>query len=211
MRRTLRATPTCSGWRTWIPTSRRLGPAIEATRAAAERDDANSYLPFLGTDELRQAVVARLEADTGIAYDWRSQCVISAGGLSGILNALLAMLEPSDEVIISDPAYAGLINRIRLAGGVPRLVPLRVVVGGWRLDLEGAGGGREREDEGRAHHEPVHAERHRPHGRGVAGDCQRGAADRGLAPARCGDGAPAVRLGAGAAPRPGCRDLPRGP
>ncbi len=110
--------------------------AIEATRAAASRDDANSYLPFLGTDELRQAVVARLEADAGIAYDWRAQCVISAGGLSGILNALLAMLEPGDEVIISDPAYAGLINRIRLAGGVPRLVPLRVVDGGWRLDLE---------------------------------------------------------------------------
>ena len=110
--------------------------AIEATRAAAERDDANSYLPFLGTDELRQAVVARLEADTDIAYDWRAQCVISAGGLSGILNALLAMLEPGDEVIISDPAYAGLINRIRLAGGVTRLVPLRVVEGGWRLDLE---------------------------------------------------------------------------
>ena len=110
--------------------------AIEATRAAAARDDANSYLPFLGTDALRQAVVARIEADTGSAYDWRAQCVISAGGLSGILNALLAMLEPGDEVIISDPAYAGLINRIRLAGGVPCLVPLRVVEGGWRLDLE---------------------------------------------------------------------------
>ena len=110
--------------------------AIDATHEAAARDDANSYLPFLGTDALRQAAVARLEADTGIAYDWRAQCVISAGGLSGILNALLAMLEPGDEVIISDPAYAGLINRIRLAGGLPRLVPLRVQDGGWRLDLE---------------------------------------------------------------------------
>ncbi len=110
--------------------------AIDATRAAATRDEANSYLPFLGTEALRQAVVARLLADTGIAYDWRSECVISAGGLSGILNALLAMLEPGDEVVISDPAYAGLLNRIRLAGGVPHLVPLRVADGGWRLDLE---------------------------------------------------------------------------
>ena len=109
--------------------------AIDATRAALTSDAANSYLPFLGTDALRQAASARLEADTGIAYDWRSQCVIAAGGLAGILNALLAMLEPGDEVIISDPAYAGLINRIRLAGGVPRFVPLRVVDSGWRLDL----------------------------------------------------------------------------
>ena len=114
--------------------------AIDATRAAAARDAANSYLPFLGTEALRQAVVARLLADTGIAYDWRSECAIAAGGLSGILNALLAMLEPGDEVIISDPAYAGLLNRIRLAGGVPRLVPLRVEDGGWRLDLEALSG-----------------------------------------------------------------------
>ncbi|HEV7371072.1 pyridoxal phosphate-dependent aminotransferase [Arenibaculum sp.] len=110
--------------------------ALEATRAAIDRDDANSYLPFVGTNALRQAATARVSADTGVDYDWRTQCVISAGGLSGILNALLAMLEPGDEVIITDPAYAGLLNRIRLAGGLPKLVPLRVVDGRWRLDLE---------------------------------------------------------------------------
>ncbi|GHD46265.1 aminotransferase [Thalassobaculum fulvum] len=110
--------------------------AVAATVAAVTRDAANSYLPFLGIASLRQAAAARLSADTGVAYDWESQCVISAGGLSGILNVLLAILEPGDEVVITDPAYAGLLNRIRLAGGVPRLVPLRVVDGGWRLDLD---------------------------------------------------------------------------
>lgn len=110
--------------------------AIAATRAAIDRDDANSYLPFQGIAPLRQAVAARMEAETGHAYDPDTQCVITAGGLSGILNALLAMVEPGDEVIITDPAYAGLINRIRLAGGVPRLVPLVVAAGGWRLDLD---------------------------------------------------------------------------
>ncbi|MDS1137547.1 pyridoxal phosphate-dependent aminotransferase [Nitratireductor indicus] len=110
--------------------------AIEATQAAITRDDANSYLPFLGIDDLRKAAAERLTKTTGVSYDWKSQCVISAGGLSGILNALLAMLEPGDEVVITDPAYAGLINRIRLAGGIPRLVPLVVMEGGWRLDLE---------------------------------------------------------------------------
>lgn len=110
--------------------------AIEATIAAVTRDDANSYLPFLGLAQLRQVAAGRVSAATGIDYDWESQCVISAGGLSGILNVLLATLEPGDEVVITDPAYAGLLNRIRLAGGVPRLVPLRVVDGGWRLDLD---------------------------------------------------------------------------
>ncbi|QFT66620.1 putative N-succinyldiaminopimelate aminotransferase DapC [Labrenzia sp. THAF35] len=110
--------------------------ALEATLAAIGRDDANSYLPFLGTNDVRRAATSRISATTGQPYDWNTQCVISAGGLSGILNALLAILEPGDEVIITDPAYAGLLNRIRLAGGVPKLVPLRVVDGGWRLDLE---------------------------------------------------------------------------
>ncbi|MEM8685397.1 MAG: pyridoxal phosphate-dependent aminotransferase [Pseudomonadota bacterium] len=110
--------------------------ALDATRAAIDDDRANSYLPFLGSDALRQAATQHLAVDTGIDYDWQSQCVISAGGLSGILNALLAMLEPGDEVVITDPAYAGLLNRIRLAGGVPKLVPLRVLDGGWRLDLD---------------------------------------------------------------------------
>lgn len=110
--------------------------AVAATKAAIGRDDANSYLPFLGIDDLRQAVCRRMGDETGHDYDWHSQCVISAGGLSGVLNSLLAMLEPGDEVIITDPAYAGLLNRIRLAGGVPKLVPLVVENNSWRLDLD---------------------------------------------------------------------------
>jgi len=110
--------------------------AIAATKAAIGRDDANSYLPFLGIDDLRKAVCRRLGGETGLTYDWRSQCIISAGGLSGVLNSLLAILEPGDEVVITDPAYAGLLNRIRLAGGIPKLVPLVVQDRAWRLDLE---------------------------------------------------------------------------
>lgn len=110
--------------------------AVEATRAAINADAANSYLPFLGIHALREAVAARIATDTGAVFDPEAECIISAGGLSGILNVLLAILEPGDEVIITDPAYAGLLNRIRLAGGVPRLAPLTVRDGGWRLDLE---------------------------------------------------------------------------
>lgn len=108
--------------------------ALAATRAAIGADESNSYLPFLGQEGLRQAAAARVSEVAGQAYDWRDQCVITAGGLSGVLNALLAMLEPGDEVIITDPAYAGLLNRIRLAGGIPRLVPLLPAASGWRLD-----------------------------------------------------------------------------
>ena len=109
--------------------------AIAVTREAAGEDDANSYLPFLGTDSLRQAATDLVARQSGANYDWAEECVISAGGLSGVLNVLLALLEPGDEVLMTDPTYVGLINRVRLAGGVPRFVPLHATDDGWRLDL----------------------------------------------------------------------------
>jgi aspartate/methionine/tyrosine aminotransferase len=73
---------------------------------------------------------------SGVSYTERN-VVISAGGLSGILNVLLATVETGDEVIVTDPTYAGLLNRVRLAGGVPRFVPFGFTPGGaWRLDRE---------------------------------------------------------------------------
>lgn len=111
-------------------------PAIAATKRAAEEDAANSYLPFLGQDHLRRAAAAHVSRLAGVDYEWRRSSVISAGGLSGILNVLLATIDVGDEVILTDPAYAGLLNRARLAGGVPRLAPLIPGPAGWRLDVD---------------------------------------------------------------------------
>lgn len=110
--------------------------AIKHTKDATEDDDANSYLPFFGFDSLRQAASILVGRQSGQDYDWKTECLISAGGLSGILNTLLAVLEPGDEVLLSDPTYVGLINRVRLAGGVPRFIPLLPTARGWRLDLD---------------------------------------------------------------------------
>lgn len=110
--------------------------ALEVTKRAVDDDTANSYLPFFGLDVMRQAAAALVGQQAGQHYDWQTECVISAGGLSGIFNVLLATLEPGDEVLMTDPIYVGLINRVRLAGGVPRFVPLMPTMQGWRLDLE---------------------------------------------------------------------------
>ncbi len=109
--------------------------ALEHTRQAVDDDDANSYLPFLGLDAMRQAAADLVARQSSNKYDWKTECIISAGGLSGILNVLLATLEPGDEVLMTDPIYVGLINRVRLAGGVPRYVPLIPSQQGWRLDI----------------------------------------------------------------------------
>ena len=110
--------------------------AIAFTKAAADDDDANSYLPFFGLDVLRQAAVSLVGRQSGQVYDWKTECVISAGGLSGIFNTLLAVIEPGDQVLLTDPTYVGLINRVRLAGGVPRYIPMLPTAAGWRLDLD---------------------------------------------------------------------------
>lgn len=110
--------------------------AVAATRQAAGMDDANSYLPFLGMDSIRQAASRLVGRQARQDYDWKTECIISAGGLSGVLNVLLATLEPGDEVLMTDPTYVGLINRVRLAGGIPRYVPLLPSSSGWRLDMD---------------------------------------------------------------------------
>ncbi len=108
--------------------------ALDVTRAAIGRDDANSYLPFQGHLALRAAAAAHVAAATGASYDPRTQCVSVAGGLNGVFNVLLATVEPGQEVVVCDPVYAGLVNRIRLAGGVPRFVSCTPRPGGWATD-----------------------------------------------------------------------------
>ena len=110
--------------------------AVDFTKRAVDDDEANSYLPFFGLNPLRKAATALVERQSGQTYNWETECVIGAGGMSGILNVLLATLEPGDEVLLTDPIYVGLINRVRLAGGIPKFVPLIPSPEGWRLDME---------------------------------------------------------------------------
>lgn len=109
---------------------------IEATREAIGKDEYNSYLPFSGRADLKEAVADHVERRSGVRYDAASEIVITQGEADGVLDVLLATIDPGDEVILTDPTYAGLIYRVRLAGGVPRFVPHVAVDGYWRLDLD---------------------------------------------------------------------------
>jgi N-succinyldiaminopimelate aminotransferase len=110
--------------------------AMEATRAAIGEDEANSWLPFTGRDDLKEAVAAYIERRGGPRYDGRREIVITSGEGDAMLDALFCLTDPGDEVILTDPTYAGMLNRVRLAGAVPQLVPLQVADGEWRLDLD---------------------------------------------------------------------------
>ena len=110
--------------------------AVEATRAALGEDEANSWLPFTGRDDLKEAVAAYIERRGGPRYDGPREIVITSGEGDAMLDALFCLTDPGDEVILTDPTYAGMLNRVRLAGAVPRLVALHVENGEWRLDVD---------------------------------------------------------------------------
>jgi aspartate/methionine/tyrosine aminotransferase len=110
--------------------------AMEATRSAIGEDDANSWLPFTGRNDLKDAVAAFIERRGGPRYDGRREIVITCGEGDAMVDALFCLTDPGDEVVLTDPTYAGMLNRVRLVGAVPRLVPLVVRDGEWRLDLD---------------------------------------------------------------------------
>ena len=68
-------------------------------------------------------MAAYIERRGGPRYDARQEIVITGGEGDAMLDALFCLTDPGDEVILTDPTYAGMLNRVRLAGASPRLVP----------------------------------------------------------------------------------------
>jgi len=108
---------------------------VDATRRAVGQPEYNSWLPFSGRHDLKEAVADHVEARSGQRYDPQSEIVITTAEGDGLLDVLLATTDPGDEVILTDPTYAGMINRVRLAGGTPRFANCRPVDDEWRLDI----------------------------------------------------------------------------
>ena len=110
--------------------------AVPETVAGLDTPEANSWLPFTGDLDLRAAISEFTEARTGHRYDPVREIVVTVGGMEGLLNVLLALVDPGDEVVVTDPTYAGIVNRIRLAGGTPTFIPFLAEDEGWRFDRE---------------------------------------------------------------------------
>ena len=142
--------------------------AVEVTRAALEDPASNSWLPFTGDHDLRAAISDHVHGRTGHRFDPGREIAITCGGTEAVLDILLATIDPGDEVVLTDPIYAGLVNRVRLAGGTP--VPWAARAG--RRVAPGprrAGGGRRPAHEGAADDEPVDAGRPRARPRRLGG------------------------------------------
>ncbi|MBY0567385.1 MAG: aminotransferase [Hyphomonadaceae bacterium] len=102
--------------------------------AKATLEGPNQYPPSRGLPALRQAVAAHYREHQNIDLDWQSEITITSGATEAIAAALLAFIEPGDEVILFEPMYDAYLPMVRRAGGVPSIV--RLTPPHWRLQRE---------------------------------------------------------------------------
>ena len=107
--------------------------AIKATRDAVGVDRYNSYLPLHGLLELREAISERYRADLGLSYDPDGEVVVTSGVGEAMLDVLLSYVNEGDRVLMTNPTYNGMAQRVRLAGGV-QVFTNQVESDGWHLD-----------------------------------------------------------------------------
>ncbi len=99
-------------------------PALVDAVTRAMQSGHNQYPPMPGVPALRQAVAAKIEALHARQYCANSEITITAGATQAILTAILACVQPGDEVIVLEPCYDSYVPNIELAGGVVVRVPL---------------------------------------------------------------------------------------
>lgn len=78
------------------------------------------YVPTQGIPELRAAIARRLLRDFGMSIDPERQLIVTNGATMGIYIAVMAVINPGDEVLLFDPVYDPYPTIVRMAGGVPR-------------------------------------------------------------------------------------------
>jgi len=96
---------------------------LEAARGAIA-DGLNQYPPGPGTPELRAAIAADRAERYGVRYDPDTEVLVTVGATEAISAALLGLVEPGDEVLLTEPYYDSYAAAVALAGASRRAVPL---------------------------------------------------------------------------------------
>jgi aspartate aminotransferase len=95
--------------------------SIKEAAIAAIRRGETKYTNVDGTPELKQAIVAKFKRENGLDYK-ASQVTVGTGGKQVLFNALLASVNPGDEVIVPAPYWVSYPDIVLLAEGVPVFV-----------------------------------------------------------------------------------------
>jgi aspartate/methionine/tyrosine aminotransferase len=103
-------------------------PAPAELKEAAKRaidEDYNQYAITHGSPNLRRAIADKVRAYNGIACDPERHITVTCGATEAMIAAMLAVINPGDEVIIFEPFYENYGPDVILAGATPRYVALR--------------------------------------------------------------------------------------
>src|SRR5579871_5368265 len=96
--------------------------AVKDAAVRALREGFTKYTSSAGIPELREAIEAKLRAQ-GLDYS-SDEIVVTNGAKQALFNAIAAVCEPGDEIIIPSPCWVSFTEQIKLAGGTPMLVPV---------------------------------------------------------------------------------------
>jgi aspartate aminotransferase len=96
-----------------------------AAGAKAIEEGKTRYTPVAGTVSLRSVIARKLASENGITVS-PQEVVVSTGAKQALYNAMLALVDPGDEVLVPMPAWPSYMEMIRLAGGRPRLISTTV-------------------------------------------------------------------------------------
>src|SRR5690349_8482706 len=108
---------------------------IKEAAIKAIRDGKTKYTNVDGIPELKEAIVAKFQRENGLTYK-ASQVNVSPGGKPVIWNAMIATLNPGDEVIVPTPYWVSYWDIVLLAGGTPVAAPTTAETG-FKLTAEG--------------------------------------------------------------------------
>ncbi|HOW99230.1 MAG TPA: aminotransferase class I/II-fold pyridoxal phosphate-dependent enzyme, partial [Deltaproteobacteria bacterium] len=95
---------------------------IRAAAAKAMESARTHYTHSLGIPELREAICRHYRATYGVLVD-PEQVLVTAGSSPALLTAIACLVDPGDEVVLTDPHYACYPNFIRILSAVPKLIP----------------------------------------------------------------------------------------
>lgn len=98
---------------------------VKQAAIEAMRREQTKYTSIDGTPELKRAVAAKFQRDHGLTYA-ADQILVSTGAKQVIFNAMMASVEPGDEVVIPSPYYVSYADVVKLSEGVPVFATTRV-------------------------------------------------------------------------------------
>lgn len=108
---------------------------VKRAMVQAIADNRSHYVATAGLPRLRQLAAEKLRQKNGIPVEADDEVVVTNGGTHGIWAVCHALLEPGDEVIVSDPAWPATMAIVMAARAVPVSVPLHERMG-WRWGID---------------------------------------------------------------------------